>query len=89
MPRISSFYGLTIWMYYDETHHRGRPHFHTTYGEDEATIDIGTMTIIAGSLPPRGRRLVVEWARAHEFELRRNWGRARRNEPLRPIDPLR
>ncbi len=33
-----------------------------------------------------GRRLVVEWARAHDAELRENWSRARRNEPLQSID---
>jgi hypothetical protein len=89
MPRISAFYGIVIWMYYDEIHHRGRPHFHATYGEDEATIDIESLAIIAGELPPRGRRLVIEWARAHDDELRENWARARRAEPLTPIEPLR
>jgi hypothetical protein len=76
-------------MYYDEAHHQGRPHFHATYSEDEATIDIERMAIIAGGLPSRGRQLVIEWARAHEQELRENWSRARRNEPLQRIDPLR
>jgi hypothetical protein len=33
-------------------------------------------------------RLVVEWARAHQAELRDNWRRARKHQPLRPIDPL-
>ena len=89
MPRISAFYGIVIWMYYDEVHHRGRPHFHATYADDEATIDIESLAIIAGALPPRGQRLVIEWARAHQSELRDNWARARRNEPLQPIDPLR
>jgi hypothetical protein len=89
MPRISAFYGIVIWMYYDEVHHRGRPHFHATYADDEATIDIESLTIIAGALPPRGQRLVIEWARAHQAELRDDWARARRNEPLQPIDPLR
>ena len=89
MPRISAFYGIVIWMYYDEVHHRGRPHFHATYADDEATIDIEGLTIIAGALPPRGQRLVIEWARAHQAELRDDWAHARRNEPLLPIDPLR
>lgn len=40
MPRISAFYGIVIWMYHDEVHHLGRPHFHATYGGDEASIDI-------------------------------------------------
>lgn len=88
MPRISAFYGIVIWMYYDEVHHRGRPHFHATYGEDEATIDIGSLEIIAGELPLRGKRLVNEWAQIHKAELLENWSRARRNEPLLTIDPL-
>jgi len=31
MPRISAFYGITIWMYWDEGVH-ARPHFHARYG---------------------------------------------------------
>lgn len=89
MPRISEFYGIVIWMYHDEAHHAGRPHFHAVYGEDEASVDIGDFTIIAGQLPPRARRLVAEWATAHRAELRDNWDRARRHQPLERIEPLR
>ncbi len=89
MPRISAFYGIVIWMYHDEVHHRGRPHFHASYGDDEASIDIESLAVIAGELPPRARRLVGEWARAHQAELRRNWERARDHQPLEPIEPLR
>jgi hypothetical protein len=35
------------------------------------------------------KRLVVEWARAHQSELRENWVRARHHESLTPIEPLR
>jgi hypothetical protein len=89
MPRISSFYGITIWMYHDENHHRGRPHFHAAYGDAEASIDIESLAVIAGELPPRARRLVAEWARAHQDELRDNWQRARNHQPLMSIAPLR
>ncbi len=89
MPRISAFYGLVIWMYHDEAHHLGRAHFHVRYGDDEASVDIEDLTVIAGRLPPRALRLVVEWAGAHQTELRENWDRARRHQPLEPIDPLR
>jgi len=67
MPRISSFYGITIWMYYDEIQHRGRPHFHAQYGEAEASIDIALLVAIAGKLPPRAARLVTDWARMHQL----------------------
>jgi hypothetical protein len=33
MPRISSFYGIVISMYWDEGNHRV-PHFHAQHGED-------------------------------------------------------
>lgn len=89
MPRISSFYGITIWMYYDEAHHMGRPHFHARYGDDEASVDIDTLELIAGELPGRARRLVIEWARVRRPQLRDNWERARHKHPLMPIDPLR
>ena len=76
-------------MYHDEAHHLGRPHFHATYGDDEASIDIESLTVIAGGLPRRATRLVVDWARVHQSELREDWERARRHEPLQPIEPLR
>jgi hypothetical protein len=53
MPRISSFYGIVIWMYHDEIHHRGRPHFHASYGDDEVSIEIESLTVLAGGIPPR------------------------------------
>lgn len=89
VPRISSFYGITIWMYYDEDRHLGRPHFHASYGEDEASIDIESLEILAGRMPRRARNLVAEWASAYRTQLCDNWIRARESQPLVPIDPLR
>jgi len=89
VPRISAFYGIAIWLYHDEIHHLGRPHFDARYADDEASIDIETMAILAGELPPRAARLVTDWAEEHRAELRENWDLARRHKPLRRIDPLR
>lgn len=88
MPRISSFYGIVITMYHDETPHSGRPHFHAIYGGEEASFDIESLELIVGDLPPRARRLVLEWARAHRGELLANWTRAREHQPVRKIKPL-
>lgn len=87
MPRISSFYGIAITMYHDESHH-GLPHFHAIYGDDEGSFDIETLELIVGGLPARARKLVLEWAEAHRDELRENWSRAREHQPLQKIDPL-
>lgn len=89
MPRISGFYGITIRMYYDEVQHGGRPHFHARYGDAEAVVDIQHLEIIAGALLAQAWRLVTEWVSAHQFELRRNWNRAREHQPLSSIEPLK
>lgn len=86
MPRISSFYGIGIWMYWDEGVH-ARPHFHARYSGHQASIDFDG-EVVVGSLPPRALALVVEWARLHRAELEANWEAARQAQPLQKIDPL-
>ena len=86
MPRISSFYGITIFMYWNEGVH-ARPHFHARYAGRAASVDLDG-NLIAGSLPARALSLVAEWARLHRDELEHNWERARRDQPLQPIEPL-
>jgi hypothetical protein len=88
MPRISSFYGIVIRMFYDEARHEGRPHFHAAYGGDEAVFDIESLELIAGKLSRRAKKLVLEWARAHQEELRENWDLARDHKSPKQIDPL-
>ena len=86
MPRISYFYGIAIWMYWNEGVH-ARPHFHARYAGEVASIGVDG-ELIAGSLPPRALGLVTEWARLQRAELLSNWERARREEPLLSIEPL-
>lgn len=86
MPRVSSFYGITITMYWNEGRH-ARPHFHARYAGEVASIDLDG-ELIAGSFPRRALSLVVEWTSLHRDELEANWERARRDETLKAIDPL-
>jgi len=85
MPRVSYFYGISIYMYYQD---HAPPHFHAIYGEHEAAISIGERTLIKGQLPRRVHALVGEWATIHEEELMTNWHRAQQAEPLEQIQPL-
>jgi len=86
VPRISFFYGIAIWMYWNEGAH-ARPHFHARYAEQAASIDFAG-ELIAGSLPRRALALVAEWAVLHQAELTANWERARQYESIEAIDPL-
>jgi hypothetical protein len=85
MPEISRFYGILIAMFWDD---HNPPHFHARYGEYKAAIEIGTLRILDGNLPPRALGLVAEWASQHREELMDNWGEARNERPLRKIEPL-
>jgi len=85
MPRISQFYGISIYMYYGD---HAPPHLHAIYGEHEAIVEIQTVSFIAGDLPRRAGKMVNEWVTTHQAELLENWDRAMTQQPLLPIDPL-
>jgi hypothetical protein len=85
VPEISRFLGIIVSMYFND---HPPPHFHARYAGHKALIDIETLTLLRGSLPPRVHGLVVEWALQHRQELRDNWNRARRQVDLVSIDPL-
>jgi Domain of unknown function (DUF4160) len=89
MPRVSSFYGVTIRIFFKEDFHPGRPHFHAEYAEAEASFEIASLERLAGILPLRVEQMVKRWAHLHEAELMDNWERARSHQPLESVDPLR
>lgn len=70
MPIVSVFFGIVIRLYHGD---HNPPHFHATYGEFEAIIDIKSGKIIQGSLPPKAKKLVDEWRRLHIGELVTAW----------------
>lgn len=86
MPRISSFFGIIIWMYWND---HNPPHFHATYGDFEILIRINDLSIYSGSLPSRAFGLVMEWASLHKNELLENWNLMTEDKPLKRIEPLR
>ncbi|MBI5400060.1 DUF4160 domain-containing protein [Candidatus Saganbacteria bacterium] len=86
MPKISEFFGISIYIYYRE---HFPPHFHAIYGGEEALISIENFSLISGKLPPRTMGLVVEWANAHQKELIKAWGQAIAQQPLDKIEPLK
>lgn len=85
MPEISRFYGIVIRMFFDD---HNPPHIHVEYSGHDARIDINTLAVISGRLPPRAQGLVAEWALLHREELFELWQRARDLQPLYRIDPL-
>lgn len=85
MPEISRFYGIRITMNFVD---HPPPHFHATYGDEEAQVEIVSGNVLAGSLPRRAAALVKEWASLHREELEDNWLKRVKLLPLVKIDPL-
>lgn len=85
MPEVSRFFGITIRMFFDE---HLPPHFHASYGGDEAQIGIEPIQVLNGQLPSRAISLVFEWAAIHQRELAENWDRMRQDQAPRKVEPL-
>lgn len=83
MPIISTFYGISIKMYFRQGEHNP-PHFHAYYGSYAAAFDIRTLKMIDGSLPPKAKLLVMEWAVMHQDKLMEIW----ETQNFEKVEPL-
>lgn len=48
-------------------------HFHAVYGEYVGLFSIDTLDMIEGDLPKRAKKLVIEWAKSNQVELKKMW----------------
>ena len=85
MTRISMFFGIVVYMYYDDHKH---PHFHASYEGLEAMFDFEG-SLIKGFMLIRAQKLIKEWCSLHKKELKENWESARESKPLNWVEPLR
>ena len=85
MPRVSEFYGITIYMYWLDD---SPPHFHAFYAGSEAQLRISDGSVMRGDLPKTAMRLVQDWAQLHREELLKNWLSAQSSSDIQPIAPL-
>ncbi len=84
MPEISRFYGIVIYVFYND---HSPPHFHVNYQDFEATIGISD-GIVKGTIPRRALKLVFEGLDLHQTDLLENWKLMEARRPLKKIDPL-
>ena len=85
MPEISRFLGIVIYMHFNE---HNPPHFHAEYNEYKAAIEIATLGLMKGKLPPKVMSLVVEWAQNHQEDLLENWNSIKETGKYHKIEPL-
>jgi len=85
MPELSRFLGMTIAMYFKD---HNPPHFHVLYNEHDAEIEIKTLSVLDGKLPPRILGLALEWAEMHKEELLEDWDLIQKTGKYNKIQPL-
>jgi len=85
MPELSRFLGMTIAMYFKD---HNPPHFHVLYNEYDAAIEIKTLSVIDGKVPPRILGLALEWAEMHKDELIEDWELIQKTGKYNKIQPL-
>ena len=76
---------MVIAMYYND---HAPPHFHVRYAKQKAVIRIDPVELLGGTLSPKARALVLEWANMPQDELMTDGELARQQAPLNKIDPL-
>jgi len=84
MPEISRFYGIIVFMNYND---HLPPHFHAWYGEYKVTININD-GIVKGEMPKRALNLIFEWMDNNREELLNDWQLAKEGKTLVHINPL-
>ena len=82
MPQICAFYGILIWLNYND---HTPPHFHAWYGEYRCIVNIKD-GVVKGEMPGRALRMILEWLDDHRPELMENWELAQNGSPLKKIE---
>lgn len=85
MPVISMFFGIAIRMFYND---HEPIHFHAEYQGQRGKFDLSGKMIVGDIQSRTALRLIKDWAKLHEFEIRRNWQRMKAGKPFEVIEPL-
>lgn len=85
MPLLSEFYGIKIFIYWDDHY---PPHFHAEYNGNQVLVNIETNVVIRGVLPANKLKLILGWAEIHHEELQDCWEKAKNNQMPTKIAPL-
>jgi hypothetical protein len=61
-------------------------HFHAKIAEFQAVVNIDSVMIVAGRLPPAQTRSVLAWAATRQDQLRRTFAAAMAHEEVGPVE---
>ncbi|BED93151.1 MAG: DUF4160 domain-containing protein [Candidatus Paraimprobicoccus trichonymphae] len=84
MPVLSMFYGMIIKMFFIQKEHNP-PHIHVIYGEYVGVVDIQTIEMVEGDLPPKALVMIKEWVMIYKKELMEIWN----TQNFKKLPPLK
>lgn len=88
MPSISEFYGIKIYMYWDDNEQHNTPHIHVFYAEFQASINLNG-NILSGKLPITAKKLTKKWIVENKAILEYAWESALAKQPIPKIKGLK
>lgn len=83
------FYGIIIYMYFNDSKQHKLPHIHVRYQDDEVIVVIPEGDVLDGSIPKAKMKLLLAWMEIHRDELMADWQLAVAGEHPYKIEPLR
>ncbi|MDT3700852.1 MAG: DUF4160 domain-containing protein [Thermincola sp.] len=88
MPVLSTFFGIIVRMYKENSGRHKKPHIHAEYSGDEIVVSLDG-EILEGSIPANKLKLLEAWMVIHYDDLEANWKLLSNGEQFFRIDPLR
>ena len=85
MPEISRFYGIIIYMNFND---HNPPHIHVRYNEYNAIVSIKNNALMAGKMSPKALAMVTEWIMLNKKDLLEDWELTKSLQHPRKIKPL-
>ena len=73
MPSISMFYGIIIYMYFNDNKQHKKPHIHVIYQGMEVIVEIPNGEVLDGHIPQSKMKLLQAWVELHQDELIADW----------------
>jgi len=87
MPIISQFYGIVVFMYFDDKNQHNLPHIHARYNEYKVSYDFDA-NLLSGQLPTKQIKLLEAWIIIHKEELMTLWKVMEEEGKMFKIKPL-
>jgi hypothetical protein len=83
------FYGIIVYLFFEDNKRHRLPHIHVKYQDEEAVLSIPDGELLEGNLNPNKMKLVQAWIVLHADELVADWDLAASGQSIFKINPLK